>query len=97
MLKRACFLNPNVDLEGQEGSSSSAPQVPDELCRVCPSCKKNVFSYRSGGASLYLPPTVDIISASLPACASICWQMQVPLKKLIKTSLPLPKSDFSRL
>lgn len=43
MLKKSMFLNPNVDLEGQEGSSSSAPQVPDELCRVCPSCKKMCF------------------------------------------------------
>ncbi len=46
MLKKSMFLNPNVDLEGQEGSSSSAPQVPDELCRVCPSCKKMCFLTR---------------------------------------------------
>ena len=43
MLKKSMFLNPNVDLEGQEAGASSAPQVPDELCRACPSCKKMCF------------------------------------------------------
>ena len=43
MLKKSMFLNPNVDLEGQERSQQEAPQVPDELCRSCPSCKKLCF------------------------------------------------------
>lgn len=43
MLKKSMFLNPNVDLEGQEKGQQEAPQVPDELCRSCPSCKKLCF------------------------------------------------------
>lgn len=43
MLKKSMFLNPNVDLEGQEKGRQEAPQVPDELCRSCPSCKKLCF------------------------------------------------------
>ena len=43
MLKKSMFLNPNVDLEGQERSQQEAPQVPDKLCRSCPSCKKLCF------------------------------------------------------
>ena len=43
MLKKSMFLNPNVDLEGQERSQQEAPPVPDELCRSCPSCKKLCF------------------------------------------------------
>ena len=43
MLKKSMFLNPTVDLEGQERSQQEAPQVPDELCRSCPSCKKLCF------------------------------------------------------
>ena len=43
MLKKSMFLNPNVDLEGQEAGASQPPLVPDELCRACPSCKKMCF------------------------------------------------------
>ena len=43
MLKKSMFLNPNVDLEGQEKGQQEAPQVPDELCRSCPSCKQLCF------------------------------------------------------
>ena len=45
MLKKGLFKKPKNDLEGSLKSyNRKKPEVPDEMCTICPSCKKTHFT-----------------------------------------------------